>query len=424
MKKVLTTLFLCCIAVMASGRGNYVPPIAYEWYPQYVTFLPEDKLDSVFEYAETDIVPIIFKVNKWDTEPGPQVDSICEIIEQVLNDRRVEMSYVWIGGSASPEGPIDNNKMLGRERAWVLAEYLLDNTDLSPGQVRVENLWEDWQSVERLLMRKRFPHRGRIVHIIQNEPDWQTRKDEIWAIDNGQTWRKLVEEVFPPFRNARMVIVCHANIHEDLLALESTPPFVAVCKPLITKKLNRVYFPEPSHSTRFFAFKTNLLFAAALTANLGIEVELWRQWSLDIPVWYSPYNITSTRKLRLLATQPELRWWTKKAGEGHFFGLHTHVVGFNVAINDHGRYQDPNHALWGLGIGYGYSTTFGKGKRWGLEFNIGVGFAEYEYNIYRNEPNGPLIGKGDGMYWGVTRAGITLSYRFYRPRKGRGILQW
>lgn len=167
-----------------------------------------------------------------------------------------------------------------------------------------------------------------------------------------------------------------------------------------------------------------MLFAAALTANLGIEVELWRQWSLDIPVWYSPYNITSTRKLRLLATQPELRWWTKKAGEGHFFGLHTHVVGFNVAINDHGRYQDPNHALWGLGIGYGYSTTFGKGKRWGLEFNIGVGFAEYEYNIYRNEPNGPLIGKGDGMYWGVTRAGITLSYRFYRPRKGRGILQW
>ena len=53
----------------------------------------------------------------------------------------------------------------------------------------------------------------------------------------------------------------------------------------------------------------------------------------------------------------------------------THVAGFNVAINDKARYQDPNHALWGMGLSYGYAFSWGKDNRWGIEFNIGVGFA-------------------------------------------------
>lgn len=50
---------------------------------------------------------------------------------------------------------------------------------------------------------------------------------------------------------------------------------------------------------------------------------------------------------------------------GHFIGLHTHVAGFNVAINDKARYQDPNHALWGMGLSYGYAFSWGKDNRWG-----------------------------------------------------------
>ncbi len=181
---------------------------------------------------------------------------------------------------------------------------------------------------------------------------------------------------------------------------------------------------QPFPQTRFFAVKTNLLFAAALCANLGFEAELWPKWSLDIPVWYSPYDITSTRKLRLLAAQPEIRWWPEKAGEGHFFGLHMHVVGFNVAINDHGRYQDPNHALWGMGLSYGYAMKLGKTKRWGLEFNVGAGFAEYDYDAYRNQENGQKFRSGSATYFGITRAGISLSYNWYKERKNRRWMKW
>lgn len=177
------------------------------------------------------------------------------------------------------------------------------------------------------------------------------------------------------------------------------------------------YLQEDKEDYWFISAKTNLLFVAALTLNLGVEISPWPHWSLDIPVWYSPYNITEDRCLRLLAVQPEIRWWPESFAKGHFIGLHSHVAGFNVAINDNGRYQDPNKALWGFGVSYGYKCPLGKAKRWGIEFTLGVGFARYSYDAYRNWENGPLFKSGSGTYWGLTRAGINLSYTWNIRKK-------
>ena len=406
--------------VGAQNVKDSVPDIVYKWYPKYVTFLPGDKLDSVLVYANTDLVPVIYKVNKYDLKGSPQLDSIVNLINQIKSDSRVELAYVWVGGSASPEGPVAWNKKLGDYRSAALSNFLRSKTDLPDEQLRVENLGEDWYSVTRTLEKIDFPNKEKILDIIDSEPDWNSRKNKIRAIDNGQTWRRLVREIFPVFRNSRMVIVCSADglkyrTHKSVPLVLQAPDTVCpmLSMPMIETKLRR----QPEN--RFWSVKTNTLFLAALVANVGVEVELWKKWSLDVPVWYSPYNITSTRKIRLMAVQPEIRHWLKKAGEGHFFGLHTHVAGFNVAINDNGRYQDPNHALWGMGLSYGYATHISKNKRWSLEFNLGVGFAEYDYDAYRNWANGPKFRSGSDWYWGITRAGISISYKWYKERKNK-----
>lgn len=404
----------------AQNVKDSVPDIVYKWYPKYVTFLPGDKLDSVLVYANTDLVPVIYKVNKYDLKGSPQLDSIVNLINQIKSDSRVELAYVWVGGSASPEGPVAWNKKLGDYRSAALSNFLRSKTDLPDEQLRVANLGEDWYSVTRTLEKIDFPNKEKILDIIDSEPDWNSRKNKIRTIDNGQTWRRLVREIFPVFRNSRMVIVCSADglkyrTHKSVPLVLQVPDTVCpmLSIPMIETKLRR----QPEN--RFWSVKTNTLFLAALVANVGVEVELWKKWSLDVPVWYSPYNITSTRKIRLMAVQPEIRHWLKKAGEGHFFGLHTHVAGFNVAINDNGRYQDPNHALWGMGLSYGYATHISKNKRWSLEFNLGVGFAEYDYDAYRNWANGPKFRSGSDWYWGITRAGISISYKWYKERKNK-----
>jgi len=421
----ISCLFNSVIALAQEVRDS-IPAAVHNWRARYVTFLPESQFDSTSVYADTDIVPMIYKVNKWDYHPGTKADSVCRVIEDVIHDPSVRLAYVWVGGSASPEGPIRWNKTLGERRANVLADYLLAHTSLQRRQLRVENLEEDWASVVRTLQRIDFPHREEIIAIIKAEPNRLRRKQKINAIDGGRTWQKLIREVFPPLRNARMAIICYPEIFEpDSKAVDSLPipsliPETQLALPTIVP---RIYPTVPE--SRFFALKTNALFLAALCANLGFEVELWPKWSLDVPVWYSPYDIVRpTRKIRLLATQPEIRYWMKKAGEGHFFGLHTHVVGFNIAINDNGRYQDPNHALWGMGLSYGFALHLDKAKHWGLEFNIGAGFAEYDYDVYHNRRNGQKFRSGSAVYYGITRAGITLSYKWYKQRKYRKWMQW
>ena len=112
------------------------------------------------------------------------------------------------------------------------------------------------------------------------------------------------------------------------------------------------------------ALKTNLLYDATTTINLGYEVALNRKTTLDIWVNYNPCTLgrkwvglyeselpvagpsASSRdtKLKHLAIQPEVRWWMCEKFNGHFFGVHAHGGMFNVgAIKlpfDWGRYKD------------------------------------------------------------------------------------
>lgn len=388
-------------------------------YSRYVTFLPPLQIDSVLQYARTDVVPVIYKVNKYTLYPSAQTDSIVSLIERIHFDDRVKLAYIWIGGSASPEGPVRWNKQLGEYRSKALADYLLANTSLSEKRLRVENLAEDWESVVSILQGSDFPHRDEILAIITNERDWDKRKQQIRAIDGGHTWAQLVRTVFPSFRNSRMVIVCVDQPAPMLAPVSRVTP-----RPIEMPPFQIPVLPSPP-AERVILLKSNLLaVAVAGIANLGIEVELFPKWSLDIPVYYSPYDLfKETRKIRVLATQPELRYWFRNVSSGHFVGLHTHVAGFNISINNHGRYQDPNHALWGMGMSYGYALPFGKDERWGVEFNVGFGFANYQYDRYENigiNSGQKIYSSGDKWYWGVTRAAVNLSYKWsIKKKQGR-----
>ena len=408
-----------------SDRDNNTHTAAYKariynraGYPTYVTFLPATQIDSAFFYANTSLVPVIFKVNKYNLQNIQPIDSIITTINKIINEPEINLAYIWIGGSASPEGPPTWNKKLGDYRSQALAQYLRNNTEIPDTLLRIENLGEDWYSFTTTLTQDpTFPHRDNILRIITTEPDTEKRKQQIKAIDGGRTWNRIIHELFPPLRNARMVIVCYdtptpLTAEQPRLAIPYYPRTELAPAPQA--------FAAAPPKEWVFAIKNNLLFTALLTANLGFEVQLWEHFSLDVPVWYSPYDLfTPRRKIRMLAAQPEIRWWAGNVMEGHFIGLHTHIAGFNIALNDYARYQDPNHALWGMGLSYGYALPIDKSGHWGIEFNVGLGFAEYSYDAYHNQDNGARFSSGQGWYLGITRGGITLSYKWAKPSKNK-----
>lgn len=375
--------------------------------------------DRTVVIVDSLIPPILFDVNKSDVRITPQLKEAIDLIR----DKKDDLIRIWIIGSTSPEGSSQWNQQLGLNRAEALADYLGQQTGLDSSMFHVCSRGEDWKLLGEILEhRNEFPNREHIQAIISEEIDHEVRKRKIQAIDHGETWHLLIEELFPQLRNARLAIVSVYPKFEPI-ASEFTlkrPLTIPLNQyDLMSPKLLPPTIDKPQSTRWKIAIKNNLLFDAALIANLGVEISPWTHWSLDIPVWYSPYNISSTRNIRLLAVQPEIRWWSKEAMNGHFVGLHTHVAGFNIALNDYARYQDPNHALWGLGVSYGYAMTLGKSAHWGLEFTLGAGFAQYHYDAYRNASNGPKFRSGSDCYWGITRAGVTLSYRWTLLRKNR-----
>ena len=172
------------------------------------------------------------------------------------------------------------------------------------------------------------------------------------------------------------------------------------------------------------AVKTNLLYDATSTFNLGFEFGLGKKWTFDLSGNYNPWTFSDNRKMKHWLVQPEIRWWTCRRFSGHFFGLHGHYAQFNMGgmlpwgfrsgkmFGKIGNRNILSHRyegwLAGAGVSYGYHWILG--NRWGLEATVGVGYAYLDYDKYPCEKCGRKIGHESKHYFGLTKVGITLIF--------------
>lgn len=166
------------------------------------------------------------------------------------------------------------------------------------------------------------------------------------------------------------------------------------------------------------AVKSNLLYDASGTINLGVEVALNNKFTLDVSGNLNPwtYNKRTNSKLRNILIQPELRYWLCEAFAGHFFGVHAHWAYYNVGAldlpfglteNTLKKYRYEGN-LYGAGVNYGYQWSFK--NRWAVETEIGVGYAYLDHNKYQCDNCGKLLGKEKLHYVGLTKAAVSLIF--------------
>lgn len=176
-----------------------------------------------------------------------------------------------------------------------------------------------------------------------------------------------------------------------------------------TDKKKKAKEAATTDGKRYIALKTNVPFLAVALQNLALEMQFSKHISVDLPIIWSISDVEREHAVRTFAVQPEARWWTKGVGQGHFFGVHAHMAWFNLKW-EQDRYQTEKRPLLGAGISYGYQHSFS--DHWGAEFNIGFGYANMKYNTYYNIENGAKIDTRLRNYWGITRVGLSLVYRF------------
>jgi hypothetical protein len=157
--------------------------------------------------------------------------------------------------------------------------------------------------------------------------------------------------------------------------------------------------------------KTNLLYDATMTFNLGLEFRTGGRTSIDIPANYNPWKFNNRMQWRHFLVQPEFRLWTKETFRGHFFGLHGHYALYNVGNmpKPFSQYmQEHRFEGWlaGAGVSYGYRWNFN--HRWAMEATVGVGYAYLDYDKYGSEPCAETTGNFTKHYFGPTKVGLNL----------------
>ena len=174
-------------------------------------------------------------------------------------------------------------------------------------------------------------------------------------------------------------------------------------------------------SAQQWAVKTNLLYWAATTPNIGAEVALSDHSTLGATVNWNPWTIGSDNKIQHWFIRPEYRYWFSGKYTRFFLGAHLMGGGFEV-----GGFKLPllgDRLLTGLPYNYYKGSFFAGGvslgyafylsPRLNLELSAGLGLARISYHT---EPvNGPRpAGTTNRVrYLPVpTEVGVTLVYRF------------
>ncbi len=177
-----------------------------------------------------------------------------------------------------------------------------------------------------------------------------------------------------------------------------------------------------------FAVKTNLLYDATTTPNLGIEIGVGTKNTFQIVYGLNPWTFDSKsgdRKAKHWTVMPEFRWWTCSKFNGHFFGVHLMGGQFNASNvniplpgaffggdNIRKGVQDSRYQGWYAGAGATYGYQWILSRHWNIEAEVGVGYDHIWYDKYPCYECGAKIDSGNSNYAGITKLGLSIMYIF------------
>ena len=351
-----------------------------------------------------------------------------------LHARNYEIVRAEFQAGTSPEGPERVNARLAAERlrngmsaflSVIGDDFVLQGEELTVSSASA-GTWEDLAAL--LEAGQDFEGRATVLKVLRDSSLSHNAKASALHCLGGGIWNYLTNIVFPELRVSGITVrLALAERLPDTVPAVSIvrsfrlePPVGSICAVPLKPDTPPAGLFDKDEWVRQLRVGTNAVGLGLLLGNLSAEVDMTRNLSFHLPVYYSALNyFTSTIKFRALGFQPELRWnFTRPAGL--FVGAHFGLAYFNLATDGNWRIQthNGNEPLIGGGVSLGYRLPLSKDKRWNLDFVLGAGAYRFHYDKFYNEPNGALAGSVSKTYWGLDNAALNFSYSF-DLRRGR-----
>lgn len=165
------------------------------------------------------------------------------------------------------------------------------------------------------------------------------------------------------------------------------------------------------------ALKTNLLYWATATPNLGLEASVGRKHTVQLFYGLNPWKSSSGKSLRHWVLQPEYRYWFCESFNGWFLGVHAMGGEFNAGHFDFPgkifeELKDHRYEGWFAGgsVTAGYQWVIS--RHWNFEASLGIGYDYIKYDKFKCGDCGEKLKSKHKHYFGPTKAALSFIYIF------------
>ena len=181
-----------------------------------------------------------------------------------------------------------------------------------------------------------------------------------------------------------------------------------------------------SSNAQRIAVKTNALYWATATPNLGFEVAMGERWTFEVEGGYNPWTFDKEKNMKAKhwLVSPEFRYWFCNSFQGHFIGINGNYTQFNIGalpVPVHEAFISLNQTQeqdleksrvegWAVGAGLTYGYAFPIARRWNIEFTAGFGYWYSVYNQYESRKCGLFQETVNKHALGPTSLGISFIY--------------
>ena len=360
---------------------------------------------------------IYFRVGSADYDPayldnGKRLEEYLSKIQSVLSHNEASSVKISCISSFSPEGKVDFNKRLAKKRSETGASLLAaiaDGTSVS----EITTPWDDLLKILESDKGAGVPFRDETIEIVRSIIEGNASYGDLKSFRGSKPWKYIVRNLFPYQRRCIIsVSIDTPPVPYVSSAFRQAAPVASVSAPqvIIDRKVSPLITLPKDY---FVGIKTNLLYDIASVTNISVELGFAKHYSVELLGTFSPWDYgRETLQFRTALLQPEFRYWFSEGWTRHFVGLHAHLGWYNIAPGGKVRYQDHNgnSPLIGVGLSYGYVVPFT--SHWGAEFSVGAGYAYLLYDKFYNIHNGAQFGTGEKHYFGLTKLGASVYYRF------------
>lgn len=181
-----------------------------------------------------------------------ELAKVDKIIRELKSDKDLTITDFTISGYASPEDSEERNMLLSQRRAETFARYIEKKYGYTRNQFKVEWFGEDWNGLRKAVIASNLANKDAIAEIIDNVSDYDARDARIIALDNGQTYNRLLRDFYPPLRRNDYNIAYVSrpfNVEEAKKIIKTRPKLLSLNEMYLVAKT----YPEdsPEYKTVF-----------------------------------------------------------------------------------------------------------------------------------------------------------------------------